>query len=105
MLDYVYKLKTDYFTQGYNYKGDIIEINGVFQNKQSENERVSKRDYYLTLNCAKEIAMLQRNDRGKKAREYFVKCEETLKGLKENKRLEAYTKLEFSKKQVQKQFI
>lgn len=33
-------------------------------------------DYLMKISMAKELSMLQRNERGKQAREYFVKCEE-----------------------------
>ncbi len=33
-------------------------------------------DHLMTLNMAKEISMLQRNEKGKQARQYFIKCEE-----------------------------
>lgn len=33
-------------------------------------------DYLIKLSMAKEISMLQRNAKGKEAREYFIKCEE-----------------------------
>lgn len=33
-------------------------------------------DYLMKLSMAKEISMLQRNEKGKEAREYFIKCEE-----------------------------
>lgn len=33
-------------------------------------------DYLMKLSMAKEISMLQRNMKGKEAREYFIKCEE-----------------------------
>lgn len=33
-------------------------------------------DYLLKLPMAKELAMLQNNEKGKEAREYFIKCEE-----------------------------
>lgn len=33
-------------------------------------------DYLMKISMAKEISMLQRNEKGKEAREYFIKCEE-----------------------------
>lgn len=38
-------------------------------------------DYALTLDCAKEISMIQRSDRGKEARQYFIACEKKLKQI------------------------
>lgn len=34
-------------------------------------------DYLMTIQMAKELSMIQRNDKGKEAREYFIKCEES----------------------------
>ena len=36
-------------------------------------------DYYLSLDCAKEIAMLQKSYKGREARKYFIECEKQLK--------------------------
>ncbi|AKP70232.1 phage antirepressor KilAC domain-containing protein [Riemerella anatipestifer] len=36
-------------------------------------------DYALTLDCAKEISMLQRSEKGKQARRYFIECEKKLR--------------------------
>jgi len=39
-------------------------------------------DYALTLDCGKEIAMIQRTPKGKQARNYFIECEKKYKQLK-----------------------
>lgn len=36
-------------------------------------------DYALTLDMAKELSMVERNEKGKQARQYFIQCEETLR--------------------------
>jgi len=38
----------------------------------------NKTDYALTIECAKEISMLQRSEKGKEARQYFIECEKKL---------------------------
>ena len=38
-------------------------------------------DYALTLDCAKEISMLQRSEKGKQARQYFIQCEKQLRNV------------------------
>ena len=37
-------------------------------------------EYYLSLDCAKEISMIQKSDKGNQARRYFIECEKKLKG-------------------------
>ena len=35
-------------------------------------------DFAITIDCAKEISMIQRSDKGKQARLYFIECEKQL---------------------------
>lgn len=47
---------------------------------QRGGDRRSK-DYLLSLNTAKELAMVERNERGRAIRRYFIHCEEELQRL------------------------
>lgn len=38
-------------------------------------------EYILTLDAAKELAMVEGNEKGKQARKYFIECEKQLKAL------------------------
>lgn len=42
----------------------------------------NKIDYVLTLDAAKELSMVEGNEKGKQARKYFIACEKKLKGEK-----------------------
>lgn len=41
--------------------------------------KVWKHDYILTMDIAKELSMVENNDKGSEARKYFIKCEKVLK--------------------------
>ena len=45
----------------------------------------STKDFALTIDFAKEISMLARNEKGKQARLYFISCEKKLKEEQQNK--------------------
>jgi len=62
MLDYGFTENQDY---------SLIKI--------GERNAHNKIDYALTIDTAKEISMLQRTDKGKQARQYFIECEKQLK--------------------------
>lgn len=49
-----------------------------FLSKTPEGGRPSK-EYLLTINMAKELSMVERNEKGKQARQYFIQCEKQLK--------------------------
>lgn len=42
----------------------------------AQGNEITYMDYLLKLSMAKEISMIQRNEKGKQAREYFIRCEE-----------------------------
>ena len=38
----------------------------------------TRNEYYVTLDMAKELSMVERNEKGKQARKYFIECEKQL---------------------------
>ncbi|MFP0271459.1 antA/AntB antirepressor family protein [Acinetobacter baumannii] len=45
------------------------------QNCEAKHGGHNKSDYYLTLDVAKELSMVENNDKGREARRYFIRCE------------------------------
>lgn len=67
MLDYGFSENLDY---------SLVKI--------GERSAHNKIDYSLTLDTAKEISMLQRSEKGKQARQYFIDCERKMSNPLEN---------------------
>ncbi|WP_286776725.1 antA/AntB antirepressor family protein [Sphingobacterium sp. UBA2074] len=80
MLEYGYEFGRDYITIEYDYLGNIL-TNTPAEFSESDNQLVSKRDYILTIDTAKEIGMLQKNDKGREIRRYFIQCERLAKSV------------------------
>ena len=49
-------------------------------------------DYEITLDMAKEISMIQRNEKGKQARQYFIQCEKFIQDSKLTEEFKYYRK-------------
>jgi len=65
---------------GYGFAENIdFEATNFFVNHPNSIGGTTVKDYALTLDCAKEIAMLQRSEKGKTARQYFIECEKQLR--------------------------
>ena len=61
----------DYQTLYFDYQGNSLNIRH-HKFMKSENQQVSKIEYALSINMAKELSMLEGNERGKQARQYFI---------------------------------
>ena len=57
---------------------DYLVIQEVFA-KIGEKGGRPKIEYYLTLDVAKHLAMMEKNEKGKQARQYFIECERKLR--------------------------
>lgn len=56
-----------------------IDYQVLLKNEYNPNGGRPETDFALSLDCAKEISMIQRTEKGKIARQYFISCEKKLK--------------------------
>lgn len=57
---------------------DYVLIRQIRRIKQGRGGDRRSKEYALSLNMAKELAMVERNDEGRRARRYFIDCETLL---------------------------
>ena len=57
---------------------DYLVVQEVFP-KMGEKGGRPKTEYYLTLDVAKHLAMMEKNEKGRDVRRYFIQCEKQLK--------------------------
>jgi len=83
---------------GYKEGTDFFTIDKIVKRENSKRQGASKlKEYHLTIDTAKEIAMIENNEKGREARLYFINAEKTLLELKNNRRLKEFLKLEATK--------
>ena len=61
---------------GFEKNHDFVVFDNFIKNPQGG--RPSK-EYHVTLDMAKELSMVERNEKGKQARRYFIACERRLR--------------------------
>lgn len=74
--DWIKKRISDY---GFERGSDFTTIHKVMKREIGATRII---EYHLSIDMAKEISMLEKNDKGKQARKYFIECE---KQIQENK--------------------
>lgn len=100
---YSFEEGKDFYKLHYDMYGNLLEINHdkfiksdtqesmgnslkIRHNKfiETDNQEVTKAhriDYVLTLDMAKELSMIENNDKGRQARKYFIECEKKLRDV------------------------
>lgn len=69
------------FEYGFTENVDYVSLSQKSEKPQGGRPQI---DYALSISCAKEISMLQRNDKGKQARQYFIEAENKYRELQKS---------------------
>lgn len=76
----------DFVLIKYDYLGNLLN-DRLPETGESDTQIVAKTDYLLLIDMAKELCMVENNDKGKIARRYFIEKEKELRALKEDRNL------------------
>lgn len=71
------RIKQYGFVEGVDYV--IVEYLTSPKRASSKSRQRIEHDYIVSLNMGKELSMVERNEQGKMARQYFIDCEERLR--------------------------
>ena len=66
------------FEYGFSENIDYVSLSQKSEKPQGGRPQL---DYALTIDCAKEISMIQRNEKGKQARQYFIEAEKKFRAM------------------------
>lgn len=70
---------TTWFQDRVQQYGFVENVDFVGFSETSEKGGRPRKEYAITLDMAKELAMVERNEKGKQARQYFIECERRAK--------------------------
>ena len=87
----------DYFMLHKKMENPAPQKNGAEKSMTYDNWQ-GRIEYHITLDMAKELSMVERNEKGKQARKYFIECEKRLQATMPQTYLEALEALLASEK-------
>lgn len=69
---------------------DFVCLSEIYetQTRTGKKGRATRKQFFLTLDMAKELSMVESNDQGKMARRYFINCEKALRQASQSIQLE-----------------
>ena len=81
---YDFEENKDFYKIYFDVEGNILKIrhDKFIETDNQEVTKVHKIDYVLTLDMAKELSMIENNEKGRQARKYFIECEKELNKVK-----------------------
>lgn len=81
----------------YEFEENIDYIAITQKRVTAQNNSLDEMDYILKLDMAKELCMIENNEKGREARKYFIECE---KQLKKNSKIEFNPELQFIQERI-----